>query len=592
MEERLYHQSRWWLFALLLAAATLLAIQPARAAQPSAPGSEPGAMPCNEATVTVMDVFTETVLTLNISNEAPGRLIDGLIARGHGADTLFEVLGYLKDQSGGLIPDAFYQAVGGAPVGSEVFTAHLSSYAGTASSLEISADGTIHLRNLKGNAYVAAPGYSTAPSQDGHFTLTTAQDPLYHIYTGQTQVQVGLNTYIYNYTTFGIVWWEGLHVYLPLVLRDALPCFTDDFASPGSGWFTGAGAGWTVAYLNGEYRIHLTQNETWAWGSPLKPLPEAYRLEVDARLTTAGDGGYGLLFSGNQTMQTGYVFIIYPAEQAYVIVRQNSDGTQTTLEDEDSTPVIHAGAAVNRLRVDRIGASIHAYVNGVLVATWEDATYTGAGLHFGLIAYSYTASDVDARFDNVSACQSGLSCPLYTEDFAVTDRWYTGDHGWGAWSYQSGAYEMLLRNTNSWMYSMVPLEGGLPRFALQADMRLSTGDQGLYGLNFGHVDEQHLYNFRVYPAAQQYALFKVSGATWTPLVNWTVSPAIHAGAATNTLRVERDGETIRLYANGVLLRELSDTSYVGNQEMSLYAGSWNQAPVAMRYDNVTFCELP
>jgi len=586
MEERLYHQSRWLLFALLLAAAILLTIQPARAAQPSAPGAAPG------SEVTVMDVFTETVLTLNISNEAPGRLIDALISQGHGDDTLFEVLGYLKDQSGGLIPDAFYQDVAGAPVGSEVFIAHLSSYAGTASSLEISADGTVHLRNLKGSAYVGASGYATAPSQDGHFTLTTAQDPLYHIYTGQTQVQVGLNTYIYNYNTFGIVWWEGLHVYLPLVLRDALPCFTDDFASPGSGWFTGAGAGWSVAYFNGEYRIHLTQKETWAWGSPLEPLPEDYRLEVDARLTTAGDGAYGIIFGAGEQNLTGYAFTIFPAEQAYVITRHNGDGTFTTLEDEDFTSIIHAGTAVNRLRVDRIGSSIHAYVNNVLVATWDDNRFMGAGAIFGLVAYSYTASDIDARFDNVSACQAGLSCPLYTEDFAVTDRWYTGDHGWGAWSYQSGAYEMLLRNTNSWMYSMVPLEGGLPRFALQADMRLSTGDQGLYGLNFGHVDEQHLYNFRVYPAAQQYALFKASGATWTPLVNWTVSPAIHAGVAPNTLRVERDGETIRLYANGVLLRELSDASYVGNQEMSLYAGSWNQAPVAMRYDNVTFCELP
>lgn len=66
------------------------------------------------------DMIQVTVLTLNISNHAPGRLIDALIAQGHGNETLFQVLGYLKAQTGGAIPDAFYQDVANAPAGSEV----------------------------------------------------------------------------------------------------------------------------------------------------------------------------------------------------------------------------------------------------------------------------------------------------------------------------------------------------------------------------------------------------------------------------------------------------------------------------------------
>ncbi len=180
----------------------------------------------------------------------------------------------------------------------------------------------------------------------------------------------------------------------------------------------------------------------------------------------------------------------------------------------------------------------------------------------------------------------------YVEDFSVGGRWYENDHGWAQWSYQGEEYEILIRNTDSWAYSMVPLEGGLPRFALEADMRQAVGEVALYGLNFGQVDGNHLYNFRVYPAAQQYALLKLDGDTWTNLTGWAVSPAINDETGTNHLRVERDGEQIRLYANGVLLNSLADSSYLGNQEMSLYAGSWTEAPVAIRYDNVTFGELP
>jgi|GEM_PF-1935626 len=380
--------------------------------------------------------------------------------------------------------------------------------------------------------------------------------------------------------------------HLPLVARNASACFQDDFSNPASGWQVGAGAGWSVGYLDGEYQILVTENGAYATGTPLQPLPADYRLEVDARLTAATLGSYGLLFGGDEQEQTGYAFVVLPTEQGYVITRQNADGTFTTLEDEDSTPVVNPGTAANRLRVDRIGSSIHAFVNGVLVATWDDDSYMGAGLSYGLVAYSYDEGAVDARFDNFSACPTVLASPLFVDDFSVSGRWYVADHGWGKFSYQEGEYEILIRNTDSWGYADVPLEGGLPRFALEADTRLVTGTQGLYGLNFGQVDGEHFYNFRVYPAAQQYALFQVEGSTWTPLVGWTVSAAINAGAAANHLRVERDGEQIRLYANGVLLNSLADSSYLGNQEMSLYAGSWTEAPVAMRYDNVTFSELP
>lgn len=381
-------------------------------------------------------------------------------------------------------------------------------------------------------------------------------------------------------------------IYLPLVMRNMIPCFYDDFSDPGSGWYVGAGSGWSIGYLNGEYQILLTENNTWAWGSPVRPLPNNYRIEVDARLTSNNAASYGLLFGSDEQTGTGYEFAVFPMEQAYVIVRYDPGGAWEVLEDEDYNPVIHAGTATNRLGIDRIGSSIHAYVNGVLVATWDDDSYTGTGLTYGLLANSYDEGAIDARFDNFSACPTTLTSPLYVEDFSVPGRWYAADHGRAQWSYQGEEYEILIRNTYSWVYATVPLEGGLPRFALEADMYFATSNLGGYGLNFDQVDKHHLYSFIVMPGSNQYGLWMFDTDTWTALVTWTASPAINPGMAINHLRVERDGEQIRLYANGVLLNSLSDASYMGNQEMSLYADSRGDVPVAARYDNVVFSELP
>lgn len=213
------------LFGLLLAAAVLLAARPTQALP--ATGDDRGTPAAGETSAQEELIgptadISVTVLTLIISNEAPGYLIDTLTARGHGNKTLYEVLGYLKAQSGGVISDAFYDDVTNAPPGSEVFTARLSNYAGMDWPLEISADGTVQFgfAGLRGSNYAGTPGYATAPSQDGQFTLTYAQDAAHYIYTGSTKRQEGPDIVTRNYYAFAIAWIEWHTVFLPLAARN------------------------------------------------------------------------------------------------------------------------------------------------------------------------------------------------------------------------------------------------------------------------------------------------------------------------------------------------------------------------------------
>ena len=51
-------------------------------------------------------------------------------------------------------------------------------------------------------------------------------------------------------------------------------------------------------------------------------------------------------------------------------------------------------------------------------------------------------------------------------------------------------------------------------------------------------------------------------ATITPLKNWTFSPALRQGyAASNTLQVIAQGNSLSLSANGVFLVQLADSTY-------------------------------
>ncbi len=66
--------------------------------------------------------------TFMLSNEAPGYLINNLIAQGHGGKNLCEVLQLLQPKSGCAIPQWFMDKLAACPAGSDIFTVALSYF--------------------------------------------------------------------------------------------------------------------------------------------------------------------------------------------------------------------------------------------------------------------------------------------------------------------------------------------------------------------------------------------------------------------------------------------------------------------------------
>jgi hypothetical protein len=139
-----------------------------------------------------------------ISNEAPGYLIDKLIAAGHGSDKLYQVLQFLAAQAGSGIPSDFVTEVGNNLPGSEVFTAALSNFAGLNNPVCINADGTLTINGIFGREYDGEVGYVT---NQVHYTgvalanFTMATAPIYYIDAGSSGGPSPI-----NYQAIGIAW--------------------------------------------------------------------------------------------------------------------------------------------------------------------------------------------------------------------------------------------------------------------------------------------------------------------------------------------------------------------------------------------------
>jgi len=99
--------------------------------------------------------------TFLLSNEAPGSLMDKLIAAGHGGESLYQILQFLAAQPGSGIPADFVTAVGSHP-GSDAHMFPLSTFADPSNNpIGIGDDGSLIVAGLYGGDVAGQSGYVT-----------------------------------------------------------------------------------------------------------------------------------------------------------------------------------------------------------------------------------------------------------------------------------------------------------------------------------------------------------------------------------------------------------------------------------------------
>ena len=283
------------------------------------------------------------------------------------------------------------------------------------SALTVSHDLSISTQDLTVPVHVSQTGATIAVSQDGVLFGTATSNggwqnvPLRATLSPDTaKITVTGENYIpYRGTISVEPAPPNCVVGLPVVLKDVVwptALFTDDFSDPDSGWHVGVYPTCEFEYFDGEYRMLVKEDGTYMFPS-IPPLATDFSIEADGRYASSARGAFGVLFGGNDAMTQWYVFRI--GESDYSIIRFNNN-VWTELKPWTDSPYIHAGTAWNHLKVVRDGSRIDAFINGHLVTTVYDSSYTGMR-RLGLFARSWAGGDtnVDTRFDNFAVMSLG-----------------------------------------------------------------------------------------------------------------------------------------------------------------------------------------
>lgn len=174
--------------------------------------------------------------------------------------------------------------------------------------------------------------------------------------------------------------------------------FSDDFSNTGSGWDQRQDTNYVSDYANGGYRLYVNDTNYDIWANPSKSFPGDVRVEVDA--TKAGgpdDNDFGLICR-YQDIDNFYFFMI--SSDGYAAIGKYEGGSQQLISSDNMQKVdgITPGAATNHIRADCIGSELKLYVNGKLVVTATDSSFTSGDV--GLMGGTFDTPGTDILFDN------------------------------------------------------------------------------------------------------------------------------------------------------------------------------------------------
>lgn len=175
--------------------------------------------------------------------------------------------------------------------------------------------------------------------------------------------------------------------------------------------------------------------------------------------------------------------------------------------------------------------------------------------------------------------------PLYSDDFSnPASGWPAEDTDDILYEYNNGEYRILVR-PDQWGAIAHP---GFQSsdYVVSVNLRNPNGVYGSYGIAFGLAgDFSTFYTLEIYPDGW-YGIYR-----WDPndivTLSEAYSPAIYQGSATNSIKVERNGASIKAYANGQLLASVTDGTYTGSRYIGLAVFSYDQPNVDIRFDNFT-----
>ena len=173
---------------------------------------------------------------------------------------------------------------------------------------------------------------------------------------------------------------------------------------------------------------------------------------------------------------------------------------------------------------------------------------------------------------------------IYSDDFNDSGT------GWGevfepdtVRQYGGSRYHIIAKENDVFTWSKSGRD--FTDFVLEVD---ATQDEGpsnnSYGVLFRSEDDEHFYRFGI-SGDGFYFLDRFAGGDWVPVIDWTESPYINRGQASNHLKVTCAGSRITLHVNDQHLATVTDDSY-DHGDIGFFAVSFAEPNVHITFDNL------
>ena len=174
--------------------------------------------------------------------------------------------------------------------------------------------------------------------------------------------------------------------------------FSDDFSSSSSGWDQ-VNEDWKVTdYVNGGYRMWLTETQYDIWANPSEYFSGPVSIEVDVtKVAGPDDNDFGIICN-YQDVDNFYVGLVSNDGYAAIMKRQDGSSSYISADQMLSVNGLNSGSTNNHIRFDCINGNLTLYANGNQVASAFDNSFSDGDV--GLQIGTFDTGGVDFLFDN------------------------------------------------------------------------------------------------------------------------------------------------------------------------------------------------
>ncbi|MCC7119011.1 MAG: hypothetical protein IT310_10840 [Anaerolineales bacterium] len=168
---------------------------------------------------------------------------------------------------------------------------------------------------------------------------------------------------------------------------DALlnPTPKDDFSDSSSGWGTGTDASSSVEYADGGLKIAIYQAYYITWSTPSLEAQENLHMETTVQNLGSDQEAFFGFICNEQGSTNSFYYVGVSPDGYYAFNKSKVAGEDETLK-KGTSEVISANAQSMRLGLDCQNGSMTLYVNGQVIDSVSDSSYTNGSI--GLFAAS------------------------------------------------------------------------------------------------------------------------------------------------------------------------------------------------------------